>query len=327
MSTKARVLTELEQYRGQSISGEDLAQRLGVSRAAIWKAIQELRSEGYEIQSSPKVGYCLASSSDLLSLEGIRLYLQQKALSEGITVACEVDSTNGIAKRLAMEGAPHGTTVIADRQTAGRGRRGRKFDSPGGSGIYLSVILRTGLSASDSVLITTGAAVAVARAVRQVTGKELSIKWVNDLFFQEKKICGILSEGIADLESGGMEAVIVGIGINVRRDPEEFPEEIRDIAGALYGKKEVHVTRNQLAAAIIEQVLEVAKGLEERAFLKEYRQRSFLLGKEILVLRQNGQEPALAMDIDDQGGLIIQRQDGSRETLHSGEVSVRPNQA
>lgn len=325
MSTKASVLTELEQNRVQAISGENLAQRLGVSRAAIWKAIQELRSDGYEIQSSPKVGYCLASSSDLLSLEGICLFLKDRTLSDRISVAGEVDSTNGIAKKLAMEGAPHGTTVIADRQTAGRGRRGRNFDSPSGSGIYLSMILRTGLSASDSVLITTGAAVAVARAVRQVTGTEVSIKWVNDLFFQEKKICGILSEGIADLESGGMEAVIVGIGINVRRDPEEFPEEIRDIAGALYNREEPGVTRNQLAAAVIEQVLDVAKGLEERAFLQEYRQRSFLLGKEILVLRQNGQEPSLALDIDDQGGLIIQRQDGSREILHSGEVSVRPN--
>ena len=215
----------------------------------------------------------------------------------------ETDSTNRVAKELARQGAPHGTAVLADRQTAGRGRLGRQFFSPEG-GLYLSVILRPKCPVEDLALMTPQAAVAVCRALEDTLGISPGIKWVNDLYLQGKKLCGILCEMAGD-------AVIVGIGLNLYTPAGGFPTELNAVA------LDVPVACRSLAAAIVERLLQPA------AFLEEYRRRSLLVGKAVTVYPVAG-EPfaALAVDIDQRCRLVVEH-DGVRETLDSGEVSVR----
>ena len=248
-----------------------------------------------------------------------------------------LDSTNTRAKELAMDGAPHGTVVIADRQSAGRGRLGRRFFSPAGCGIYLSLLLRPeemGLSQCDTVLITTAASVAVARAVSQTLHKELKIKWVNDLYFGEKKVCGILTEGVVNPQYQAIDVIILGIGVNYRTPEGDFPMELQNIAGALLNAAETAPPKDELAEAIAKEVLSLLPQIESRGFLKEYRDRSMTLGRRIRIFPGGapGDHPdisgdsfrvARALDIASDGGLVVQYENGNVETLTTGEVSVR----
>ena len=222
MSSKSNILQILEKNRGTYVSGEELAQQLQISRSAIWKAISELKKEGYQIISVTNKGYCLSDATDVISAEGIGPYLTNGS-QDMIHVFKTVDSTNLVAKKMALEQAPHGTVVLAEEQTAGRGRMGRSFHSPAGSGIYMSFILRPNLTSNDAVLITTAASVAVARAIEEVTHIHTGIKWVNDVYMNGKKICGILTEALTDFESGGIESIILGIGINFSTAVSSFP--------------------------------------------------------------------------------------------------------
>lgn len=248
-----------------------------------------------------------------------------------------LDSTNTKAKELAMDGAPHGTAVIADQQSAGRGRLGRRFFSPAGCGIYLSLLLRPeemGLSQCDTVLITTAASVAVARAVSQVLHKELKIKWVNDLYFGGKKVCGILTEGVVNPHRQAVDAIILGIGVNYRTPEGDFPTELQDIAGALLNVTETAPPKDELAEAIAKEMLSLLPQIESRDFLKEYRDRSMTLGRRIRIfpggapgdhpdISDDGFRVAQALDIASDGGLVVQYENGTVETLTTGEVSVR----
>ena len=319
MSCKSNVLQLLEQNRGVYISGEDLAQRLQISRSAIWKAVSELKKEGYQISSVTNKGYCLSEKTDIISVEGIAQYLN---IRPPIHVFKTVDSTNHTAKKMALDSAEHGTVVIAEKQTAGRGRMGRSFFSPAGSGIYMSFILRPNLTSGDAVLITTAASVAVTKAIEETTQIRAGIKWVNDIYISGKKICGILTEALTDFETGGIEAIILGIGINFYKNNANFPQEILPKANALFAKKPNGITRNQLVAAVINQILSICGNLQSRTFIAEYKQRSVVLGKEIEVISGEKREYALAVDIDENGGLVVKKQDGSTETLHSGEISI-----
>ena len=233
-----------------------------------------------------------------------------------------LDSTNAKAKELAITGAPHGTVVVATEQTCGRGRLGRSFFSPGGSGVYLSMIIRPeeiGLEHADAVLLTTAASVAVARAVRKTLDLDLQIKWVNDLYYNDKKVCGILAEGVIDPKRSVLDAVVIGIGVNVQEPPGGFPEELKEIAGALTGDS-VSST-DDLAAAIAEELWAMLPTIGERSFLAEYRQRSLVLGKRVRLLPKN--VVATAINIDNNGGLIVRHADDSIETLTTGEISLR----
>ena len=248
-----------------------------------------------------------------------------------------LDSTNTKAKELAMDGAPHGTAVIADQQSAGRGRLGRRFFSPAGCGIYLSLLLRPeemGLSQCDTVLITTAASVAVARAASQVLHKELTIKWVNDLYFGGKKVCGILTEGVVNPHRQAVDAIILGIGVNYRTPEGDFPTELQDIAGALLNVAETAPPKDELAEAIAREMLSLLPQIESRDFLKEYRDRSMTLGRRIRIfpggapgdhpdISGDGFRVARALDIASDGGLVVRYEDGTVETLTTGEVSVR----
>ena len=322
MTVKQSVLRALGEARGASVSGEVLAQSLGVSRAAVWKAIKSLQGEGYRISAGPNRGYRLEEYPDLLTAEGISAMLPLELAQLDLRVFDEIDSTNLEAKRLAMTGLSR-CAVIADRQTAGRGRLGRSFYSPPGCGIYTSLLLRPRPDQlADVTLLTTAAGVAVCRALQKAAGVQAEIKWVNDLYLNGKKICGILTEGVTDFESGMIESIVIGYGVNFR-DDAHLPEELRPIVGSVFGAEPPTVTRSALAAAMLAELLPLAEDLSSRSFLPEYRRRSMLLGREIVFSRAGGRFAAVAEGIDDNGGLVVRLPDGSRETLRSGEVSVR----
>ena len=268
MTTKERILALLEENRGTPLSGEVLAEELGVSRTAVWKAIKDLQKAGHAIAAAQNRGYTLDTDSEVLSEQGVRLFLRNKSLN--LVVAQELESTNLTAKQMAAAGAPHGTLVVADSQTAGRGRRGRSFASPPGTGLYISMVLRSALPMQSAVLVTSAAAVAVCRAVERAAGKRLDIKWVNDLFYRGKKCCGILTEAAADVETGGVDYLVVGIGLNLLPPEGGWPEELAEIAASIFTPGE-HVGRCRIAAAIADELLVLCAALPDTSFMAEYR--------------------------------------------------------
>ena len=321
MTTKQRILTLLEENKGTPLSGEALAQTLGLSRAAVWKSIKELQKQGHAISATPHTGYTLCTESDVLSLEGLRPYLH--IAQEHAVVAESLPSTNLTAKQLAGEGAPHGTLVVAEAQTAGRGRRGRSFASPLGTGLYLSVVLRSALPMESAALITSAAAVAVCRALQKVCGiDEVQIKWVNDLYYNGKKCCGILTEATANFETGELDSMVVGIGLNLYEPEGGFAPELADIATALF-EKDFFVSRCALAAAITNELLLLCEALPSTAFMEEYRSRNLVPGKDIFIIQNGTKRPAHALHITDSGHLVVQLPNGTCEELSFGEVSVR----
>lgn len=325
MSVKIEVLKALEENRGTFFSGEALANKLNISRAAVWKAIKQLKEEGYSIKAISNKGYSLSIETDVLSREGINIFLKEENKGLDIEVYKELDSTNVYAKQLAVQGALHGTVVLAEEQTAGRGRRGRSFYSPGSTGIYMSIILRPNMEANEAILITTATSVAVAKAIEAVTRIKTGIKWVNDIYIDEKKVAGILTEAVTDFESGKIECVIVGIGINFSTPKNSYPDEIKEIATSLYENKPNDITRNQLVAEIINQVLASFKNLQSKEFIEDYKEKSIVIGRDIYILSNNSKTKAKAIDVDEQGGLIVLTEDGVVKTLNSGEISIRFN--
>ncbi len=323
MTSKELILSMLEQQQGQAVSGEAMAAELGISRAAVWKAVADLRSEGYLIEAATRSGYRLSPSNDVLSAQGIRTHLRHADVE--IHCHASVGSTNQVAKQLAIEGAPHATVVVAAQQTAGRGRNGRSFHSPAGTGLYLSILLRPKLTTMAAMRVTSAVAVAVCRAIERLVVVKAGIKWVNDILIDGKKVCGILTEGISGFESGRIESVVVGIGVNVRTPQESFPEDVRPIAASLLdGKPSDPLSRNQLAAAIVDEVLTIMAQLESMAFLEEYRRRSVVLGANVLVVQGPHSYEAVVERIDDDGSLVVRASDTVVHTLNSGEISLRP---
>ncbi len=322
MEIKHQVLKILEENRSNSVNGSKLASELYVTRSSIWKAVKALQKDGYHIEAVTNRGYCLLSHNDIVSSESITPYLKGNATSFTLEVRQSVTSTNTVAKELAANGAPEGTVIIAREQTEGRGRMGRSFYSPNSSGIYFTTILRPNLSIEDSLLITTAAAVAVAQAIEQVTGKKAMIKWVNDVFVEGKKVCGILTEASLNFENGGLEYAVVGIGINIKTN--DFPEEIKHIAGSVFTEAPADAPVNSmLIAEVLSNLANSMNSLTDKKYLEEYRKRSFLIGKDILVIKGNTSTPAKAIDIDEKARLVVEYEDHTREALISGEVSVR----
>lgn len=321
MTVKSEVLHILEKNRGKSVSGQELAEKLEVSRTAVWKSIKSLKEEGYVINGVSNKGYSLSPASDVLSSEGIRLYVKDEFKGISIMTHKTIDSTNREAKLYAMQNAAHGTVIVSEEQTSGRGRMGRTFYSPSQSGIYMSIILKPELSIADSVLITTAAATAVCMAIDKFTELEPKIKWVNDIYINDKKVCGILTEAVTDVESATINSMVVGIGVNVKA--AVFPEELKDTAGSIFSSNEEGCNRNRLAAEIINNILNVCRNLESRDFLRLYRERSMIIGEKIRYLKNNRWFEGYAQDIDEFGGLVVLRDDGYKEILHSGEITVR----
>lgn len=324
MDTKEQLLTLFEQNKGQFFSGEALAERLSVSRTAIWKAVRKLRSEGYAIDAVPNKGYCLSPESDILSPQGIEQYLDKACRSLALQVIPSVPSTNALVYELAAAGAPEGCVIIAQQQTAGKGRQGRRFFSPPDSGLYLSLLLRPKqASPSQALSLTTMAAVAVCEAIELVSGEKAEIKWVNDIFVRGKKVCGILTEASFQMESGFLDYAILGIGVNVFPPQEGFPEELSEIAGAVFSRP-CSGGKNRLCAQILNRFMAYYQSPDAVDHVQKYRSRSFLTGKKVLVCRVGMQRPAMVEDIDEACRLLVRYEDGSREALFSGEVRILP---
>lgn len=317
-STKEKILSLLEQAGEQGVSGQQLAQKLGISRTAVWKAIARLKEEGFQIEAAQNRGYRLRAKKPTYCAANVRRLRQIDAPVKEYDV---IDSTNAATKELAQDGAPHGTAVFAHHQTAGMGRRGRSFFSPQG-GLYLSVLLRGLPGVESAAMLTAAAAVAVCRAVQTVYGTTLCVKWVNDLYNAEYKKCGgILTQAAVDLEGGGLEYAIVGVGLNVAPPPQGFPPELQPIAGAILEKPEPE-RMSELTACLADEITGMTRWLNDPAWLEAYRARNFLLGKEIWVERSGQRTPAKAVSILNDARLLVKTAQGE-EILSFEEVSVR----
>lgn len=307
-----------------------MAHQLGVSRNAIWKAVKALQAEGYLIEASPNRGYRLQPENDVLFLEGIRQFFSEELLQNPIEIHKKIDSTNQRARILAAEGQPHGMVVLAEEQTQGRGRKGRSFYSPAGQGLYLSIILRPEMPLEEALTTTVVAAVAAVEAIEETIGVKAEIKWVNDLFYHGKKVGGILTEASTRWESGEVEYVVLGIGLNLYEPTEGFPQDLHKIVGAMLKRDDMKGVRNKLASKLIEKVLaEVRRLTREGTSAREelmgrYRRASNVLGKEVMVLDHPVLRQGKAVEIDDHGGLWIEDQEGARHHLMAGEISIRP---
>lgn len=322
MGTKEEILTLFESHRGSYLSGEEIAEKLFVSRTAVWKAVKILRNEGYHIEAVRNKGYCLSAESDILSLQGIQKYLKPICSDLKIEVYPTITSTNIVAREKAASGMPGGYVVLANTQTQGRGRRDRSFFSPCGTGIYMSVLFRPDqYSMQDATGLTTMAAVAVCEAIEAVSDEQAQIKWVNDVYVAGKKVCGILTEASCGLEDGCLEYAVVGIGINVTPPSDNFPTELKNIAGTIFGRPQAD-GKNRLAAEVLNRYMAYYLS-GDLDYVQHYRRRSLAIGKEISVISSKGEEKAVALAIDDACRLVVRYQNGITETLSSGEISVK----
>ena len=325
MSAKSKIIEMLEKNRGNAVSGERLAEEAGVTRAAVWKIVKSLCDEGYSITSRKNKGYMLEEKSTGISEEGIALYLSETGCYEpsdadfGIFVFDEIDSTQNFGKKLAVEGKLNRALVTADSQTAGRGRYGKSFYSPGSTGIYMSLVIRVDRDIKDFISITFATAVAVARVIERHSDLKPMIKWVNDIYIHGGKAVGILTEGLVNMEEGGLDKAIIGIGVNIQPGAESMPEELKDKMIYLYPSGGSPITRAELGARIEKEIETVLA----EDFIKEYRSRCFILGSSITVIKNGISRDAVAIDVDDKAALVVRYPDGSIEALSSGEVTLR----
>ncbi len=317
-----RVLALLRQTDG-FLSGEEIGKQLSISRAAVWKAIGKLREEGYEIEAVTKKGYRLCTPQNLYNEQELKTGLQTKVMGQNLAFFTELDSTNNRLRELALTGAPEGTLVIAEKQNAGRGRRGRVWTSEADSGIWMSLLLRPEIAPEKASVLTLLAGLATAEALEAETGLPMEIKWPNDILCHGKKIVGILTE--MDCEMTQVHFVIAGIGINV--NTKSFPPELADIATSLYLESGKVFSRKPLVHAVLEKIEQhyqafLDSGNSFAVLLEAYRKRCVTLHKQVQVL---GQSPytAYVLDITPEGELLVQKEDGTQEVVYSGEVSIR----
>lgn len=342
MTTKDKVLEILSNNQNQAVSGEKIAQVCGVSRAAIWKAIKNLREDGCQIEGTTNGGYVLKGSADIFSKDMLIKYLNESYPDlTKVNVECfkTIDSTNTYAKKILSEAGNlrlpdgnlspaglkyHNSIIVAESQSAGRGRLGRTFVSPSKTGIYLSVIYAPQGGISEPAKLTAFSAVAVTRVISRLYHINAKIKWINDIFINGKKVCGILTEGFTNFESGIIESAVVGIGINISDNKDIF--EANKIAGSITGDKGIeNISRCQLAAEVAGETLKIFEEDTDKV-MKEYKEASFLIGDKVQVHPVIGDDKSVysakVIDIDDKAGLIVQLEDGSKKTLSSGEVSL-----
>lgn len=317
-----RILELLRRQEG-FLSGEDIGRELSITRAAVWKGIKKLREEGYEIEAVTNRGYRLTNPETMYNKRELEQGLKTKTMGQSIYFYEETDTTNNRARELALEGAPEGTLVVAEKQTAGRGRRGKVWESPLGTGIWMSLVLRPQIMPAEASVLTLLCGLATAEAIKAETGLSAGIKWPNDILINGKKAVGILTE--MDCEMSEVHFVILGIGINV--NTASFPPEIADIATSLYLECGKTVSRRRLVHKVLERLEEHYETFLRTgsftAMLEDYRKHCITLGKEVHVL---GREPffAEALDITPEGELLVRRADnGKEEVVFSGEVSIR----
>ena len=311
---KYDVLNFLDRFGAKT--GGYIAANLGVSRTAVWKAVNELIADGFSIEKTKK-GYLLSDGNIPVFENQLKRILSDYDLR----FFDELPSTNLTAKALAEEGGAERTVVIALKQTAGRGRLTRKFYSPLG-GAYLSVILKPALSPENTVLITTAASVAAARAIERFTDKKAQIKWVNDIYISSKKVCGILTEGVFDAETQSLDYAVLGIGFNLFGDKGLLPDDIKDTADFIFDTRPSSIKFCEFLEYFLNEFFEIYRQIEKKEFLKEYNERSFLKGKQINYLRDGVLHTAKALHTDENAHLLVE-ENGEIISLFSGEVSVK----
>ena len=330
MNTKSRVLKILERKCGEDVSGQAIAEELGITRNSVWKAVNALREDGFAIESGTNRGYRLDRNNDLVSAASIAQAFEHAHPELELRVFDELDSTQDEARRMIASGFAGVAAIVARQQESGHGRRGRSFFSPAG-GVYATLVVNGSSLSGDAASMTMCAAVSTARAIASLCDCRPLIKWVNDIYVEGRKVCGILSEGVADLESGTMSSVSIGIGVNVGE--QDFPSDIADKAGFVElapGK-----TRSQLVAAIIENLLDsgVFHACEDAEandiqnvrtrILEEYRELSLVIGMQVDYEMGGCAHAGRALAIDDDGGLVVLDDDGDRHVLRAGEISIR----
>lgn len=322
--TREKILALLEGRQGP-LSGSEMSRQLGVSRAAVWKGVEALRRDGYVIQSAPNRGYRLTATPDRLRVGA----LAGAGSLVGTELECldRVDSTNTYLQGRAVQGAPQGLVVTAEEQTGGRGRLGRSFQSPRGQGLYLSALLRPDVPPAQAVGMTAWTAVAVCRAIEGLTGLHPAIKWTNDILLEGKKLGGILTEMGVEGESGTLQYVIPGIGINVRQGPEDFSPEVAAMATSLAQHMQTPPSRVALARALIGALDRMLADFPSRKaeYLEEYRRRCTTTGHWVRVLTPGRERLGFARTVDEDFCLVVAFEDGSVEAVSGGEVSVRGN--
>lgn len=325
--SKQTVLALLRRQEGAFVSGEEISRQLGLSRAAVWKAVDALRRDGYTVEARTGLGYRVTAAPDALTEPEIRRFLPPtEVVGRKLVCLSEVDSTNTRAKELAMAGEPDGLVVVADCQTAGRGRMGRSFQSPKGKGVYLTTLLRPHLPPERLMCVTAMAGVAVCGAVEEVCGLSPGLKWPNDPVLNGRKLCGILTELSLEAETGSLQYLVVGIGVNVLHTPEDFSPEVAAIATSVAAELGKPVSRPALTAALIARLDQLRSALatgDTSGYLEEYRRRCVNLGKQVRLLSPSGERGGEAIDVDRDFGLVVRLDDGSVTTVRSGEVSVR----
>lgn len=323
MTTKEKLLALLEDSKGTFFSGEEIARTLQVSRAAVWKAVNALREDGYTIDAATNKGYRLSPDSDILSPQGIRRFLKPEYRDLDLTVLPTAPSTNALVREKANQGCPEGCIIIACEQTAGRGRYGRQFFSPVDSGVYLSLLLRpTAYSPQQATCLTAAAAAAMCQAIEAVTGQQPGIKWVNDIFLHGKKVCGILTEAAVGLETGALDYMVLGAGVNLYPPAEGFPEEIQPIAGSVLNRS-CPEAKNRLVGEFLNRFWYFYTHPECRAYLEDYRTRSLAIGQNVTVLSAGRAVSAYAYGIDDDFRLLIRCENGDTEALSYGEIRIQ----
>ncbi len=318
---KTKILTALREA-GDYISGQQLCEQLGVSRTAVWKVMKQLREAGYQIVSVQNKGYKLVEAPDILSENELKSLRKTRWAGIKTCYYPVVDSTNIKAGQLAQEGYPHGTLVVADRQDAGRGRRGKAWSSPSGVNVYMTLMIKPEIAIGNASMLTLVAALAVARAIRRQTQLEASIKWPNDIVLGGKKVCGILTE--LNIQIDYIDHIVIGIGINVHN--ESFPEEIAQTATSLFLETGKHFKR----AKVIEDVLECfehyydeyLKTQDLSGLMEEYNAMLANRGKRVRVLDPKEPFEGTAVGIDERGELLVNYEGKVRKVV-SGEVSVR----
>ncbi|WP_432404901.1 biotin--[acetyl-CoA-carboxylase] ligase [Wukongibacter sp. M2B1] len=320
---KRDVLEVLKKNKNCFISGEQLSNQLGVTRTSIWKYINALKQEGYKIESIPRRGYKLIEEPDTLSKDELLIELDRNRLGDSIYYLQQVDSTNNYVKKLALEGAVEGTIVIGEQQTGGRGRLGRHWVSPPGTSIYMSMLLRPLIHPNEAAKITEITAAAVANAIDNVTGLKAGIKWPNDIILDNKKVCGILTEMNAELNN--INYVIVGIGVNVNID--EFSDGISNIATSIKRVLGAEASRKDIVINIVKEFEKLYYDFINTGSLINTvdicKAKSVTLGRTVRIINKNETIIAKAIDITENGELVIKKDDGEIINVISGEVSVR----
>ena len=323
MTTKEKLLALLEDSKGTFFSGEEIARTLQVSRAAVWKAVNALREDGYTIDAATNKGYRLSPDSDILSPQGIRRFLKPEYRDLDLTVLPTAPSTNALVREKANQGRPEGCVIVACEQTDGRGRYGRQFFSPIDSGVYLSLLLRpTAYSPQQATCLTAAAAAAMCQAIEAVTGQQPGIKWVNDIFLHGKKVCGILTEAAVGLETGTLNYMVLGAGVNLYPPAEGFPEEIQSIAGSVL-EHNCPEAKNRLVGEFLNRFWDFYAHPECRTYLEDYRARSLAVGRRVTVLSNGQAVSAYAYGIDDDFRLLVRYENGDTEALSYGEIRIQ----